>query len=446
MEASKGEVYSQLALKYAPLFKGKIETIPKVPVRNLNDFSIWYTPGVSAVSLAIKENADLSFEYTARWNTVAILTDGSRVLGLGDIGPVAAIPVMEGKALIFKYLGGVDAFPVALNVHDVKDIVTVAKALEPSFGGINLEDISSPKCFQILDILKRELSIPVWHDDQHGTAAITLAGLINALKLTGRKLRGTRIVLSGAGAANLSIAKLLIAAGADAGDLILIDTKGALHPEREDMDKLLLKHPVKYELALKTNRERLKGHTDEALKGADVLISASRPGPGVIKSEWITSMNRHAIAFLMANPVPEIWPWDAERAGAEIVATGRSDFPNQINNSLVFPAVFRGVLEVRGRTITDTMVIEAAYELARAAEEKGIKRTYLVPTMEEWQVYPRVAAAIGMAAVKEGIARLKLSREEIYQRSKATIERCRALFSRAIDSRALALLEEQTPT
>lgn len=440
-KGSTGEAYSELALKYAPIFRGKIETVPTVPVRGPDDFSIWYTPGVAAVCNAIKKNPELSFQYTGRWNTVAVLTDGSRVLGLGNIGPEAGMPVMEGKALIYKYLGGVDAIPIALGVHGVEEIVAVAKALEPTFGGINLEDLSSPKCFQILDILRRELSIPVWHDDQQGTAGVTLAAVINALKLTGRKIADTRFVMNGAGAANLATARLLIAAGADPGDLIFIDTKGTMHPERDDMDELQLKHPTKYEFALKTNRERIIGGAAEALRGADVLISASSSGPGVIKPEWVSSMNKHAIVFAEANPVPEMWPWEAEEAGAQIFATGRSDFPNQVNNSLLFPAIFRGVLEVRGKTVTDTMVIAAAYELAKAAEDKGLRNDYIIPTMQEWEVYFRVAAVVGAKAVEEGVARLKLSRSEIYDRSKATIERSRAICSRVLDSRTIALLE-----
>ncbi|MCS7133696.1 MAG: NADP-dependent malic enzyme, partial [Candidatus Caldarchaeum sp.] len=349
------EKSSELAVKSAPYYGGKLEIVPKIPVRSLEDFSIWYTPGVAAVSKAISMNKELSFDYTWRWNTIAVVTNGSRVLGLGNIGPEAALPVMEGKSLIFKFLGGVDAFPICLNISDPEKFVEVVKTLEPGLGGINLEDISSPQCFYILDRLRNEMSIPVWHDDQLGTAAATLAGLYNALKLVDKKLNEVSIVLFGAGASNIATARIFEKAGVDMSKLILIDTKGILHSERDDIDELMLHNPWKYELALKTNRAKVTGGPENALEGADVLIAASSPGPGKIKKEWVAKMADKPITFLLANPVPEMWPWEAKEAGAAVVATGRSDFPNQVNNSLVFPSVFRGALDVRARTITDTM-------------------------------------------------------------------------------------------
>ncbi|MEM2955622.1 MAG: NADP-dependent malic enzyme, partial [Nitrososphaerales archaeon] len=321
---------SRLALEYSLFYGGKVEIIPKVPVRDLSDLSIWYTPGVASVSEAIKNDKEFSFDYTSRWNTIAIITDGSRVLGLGDIGPEASMPVMEGKSLIYKYLGGVDAVPLPINAHEPDKIIEVIKSLQPALGGVNLEDIASPKCFYIADRLREEMEIPIWHDDQQGTAGVTLASLINSLKITGRKLRSTKILFFGVGAANIANAQLTIKAGADPGDLILIDSRGILYPERDDIDELRVKHRWKYELAMKTNRERISGDFVKAFDGADVLIAASRPGPDVIKKEWISRMNKKAIVFALANPIPEIWPWEAKDAGAYIVATGRSDFPNQV--------------------------------------------------------------------------------------------------------------------
>jgi malate dehydrogenase (oxaloacetate-decarboxylating) len=401
------------ALSYSKFYAGKVGVAPKVPVRSLQDFGIWYTPGVAAVSEAIAADAELSFELTGRWNSIAIITDGSRVLGLGNIGPEGALPVMEGKALIYKYLGGVDAFPLPVRAPDAEQIISLVKALEPSFGGINLEDIESPKCFEVLDRLRKELKIPVWHDDQQGTAGVSIAGLFNALELTERKLRGSRIVLFGSGAANLATARLLIEAGANPKDLMLLDSKGVLHPERDDIDQLMVKNRWKYELAIKTNGDRVKGGLKEALRGADALIAAAGVGPDLIKKSEIAVMNRRAIAFLLANPVPEMMPQDALKAGAEIVATGRSDFPNQVNNSLLFPAVFRGALDVRARTITDTMVIAAARELAKHAKDRGLSKTHILPTMVEWKVYPEVAATVGSQAVKEGHARKRASRQDL---------------------------------
>jgi len=403
--ATENVDWYSLALHYSKYYAGKVDIIPKVPITGLRDFSYWYTPGVAAVSLAINKNKDLSFELTGRWNTIAVVGDGSRVLGLGNIGAEAALPVLEGKALIFKYLGGVNAIPLPLSTQNQEVIEQTVCSLEAAFGGINLEDIESPKCFSILDNLRNKMKIPVWHDDQQGTAGVNLAALINALKLTGKKPNDVKIVLFGAGAANLAAARLFITAGFDARKMILVDRKGTLHAEREDLDQLMLKHPLKYEMALKTNAEKVKGGLAEALKGADVLIAASTPGPGVIKKEWIREMEKDPIVFVEANPVPEIWPWELKEVGVKIIATGRSDFPNQVNNSLMFPAVFRGALDSRSKTITDTMVIAAAQELAKFAQEKGLREDYIIPTMEEWEAYPRVAAALAEQAVKEGVAR-----------------------------------------
>jgi malate dehydrogenase (oxaloacetate-decarboxylating) len=424
---------SKAAVKAAPYYGGKLEIIPKIPVRSLEDFAVWYTPGVAAVCKAIKENRDLSFEYTWRWNTIAVITNGTRVLGLGNIGPEAAMPVMEGKSLIFKFLGGVDAFPLCLNIQDPDKFVEVVKTLEPGLGGVNLEDISSPECFYILDKLRKEMSIPVWHDDQLGTAAATLAGLFNALKITGRKLNRSRIVLLGAGAANIATARLLEKAGADMSKMILVDTRGILHAEREDMDELMLKNPWKYELGLKTNREKRSGDIPEALRDADVLIAASRPGPGVLKKEWIKSMAEDPVVFLLANPVPEMWPWEAKEAGAAVVATGRSDFPNQVNNSLVFPAVFRGVLDIRAKTVTDTMVLHAAWALANYVPEEKLTPDYIIPTMQEWEVYVHVAAAVAEKASEEGVARRPMTYEEELVNARNVIERARKVLISLMD-------------
>lgn len=420
--------FSRKALAYSKFYAGKVGVSPKVPVRSLDDFSIWYTPGVAAVSRAIAADTELSFEYTGRWNTVAVVTDGTRVLGLGNIGPEGAMPVMEGKSLIYNYLGGVNAIPLPVKVKTEEELIQFVKALEPSLGGVNLEDIESPKCFEVLDRLRAEMNIPVWHDDQQGTAGVTLAALFNALELTGRKLRGTRIVLFGAGAANVAAERLMVKAGADPKDLVVLDSKGILHPEREDIDQLMLKNKWKYEIAIRTNGDRLTGGLKDALKGADALVSAAGVGPGLIKPEEISVMNRRGIAFFLANPVPEMLPSAALAAGAEVVATGRSDYPNQVNNSLMFPAIFRGALDVRAKTITDSMVIDAAMELAGFAREKGISRNYILPTMVQWEVFPRVAARVGQAAIREGVARKKLSAKESLNTAMETIEHSRKVM------------------
>ncbi len=428
---ASGEVLdesSRKALEYSAYYGGKIEMVPKIPVRSLDDFSIWYTPGVAAVARAIERDADLSFEYTNRWNTVAVLTDGSRVLGLGNVGPEASLPVMEGKALIYKYLGGVDAIPVPVRASSEEEIVTMAEMLEPGFGGINLEDIASPKCFGVLEKLRESMQIPVWHDDQQGTAGVILAALYNALELTERRLESSKIVMFGSGAANIAAARLLIAAGASAGDMVLVDSRGILHSEREDMDQLLLKNRWKYDMALRTNSSRRKGALREALKDADVLIAAASPGPDLLKKEDVAVMDRRPVTFLLSNPVPEMWPEEAEKAGAAVVATGRSDFPNQVNNSVLFPAVFRGALDVRAKTISDTMVIAASKELARFAKEKGLSDSNIIPNMMDWEVFPNVAATIGEQAQREGLARKKMTRSELIAKSSGTMERSKKVL------------------
>lgn len=410
------------AMKLHPFYQGKVEIVPKCAVRTFEDFGIWYTPGVAEPCKAIKENKERVYEMTNKWNNVAVVSDGTRVLGLGDIGPEAGMPVMEGKALLFKYLGGVDAFPVCLATKEPEEIIKTVKIIAPCFGGINLEDIEQPKCFYILDRLRKEMEIPVWHDDQQGTAAIILAGLINALKFVNKKMNEVKITMIGSGAANICATRIMIVAGVKPGNIIMVDSKGILNQQRTELKE---KYKEKWEMCLKTNSEQKSGDAADAMKNADVCIAASKPGPGTIKPEWVKDMADDSIVFACANPVPEIWPWEAKEAGAKIFATGRSDFPNQVNNSLGFPGIFRGTLDVRAKTITDEMCVAAAKALAECAEDKGLREDYIIPNMDDWDVFPREAAAVGIKAIEQGIARKKPSREEIYENATNIIKRAR---------------------
>jgi malate dehydrogenase (oxaloacetate-decarboxylating) len=413
---------AKLAMKYHPLYHGKIEIAPKVPVDSYDDFAVWYTPGVADPCREIQKNPDKVFDYTNKWNNVAIVTDGTRVLGLGDIGPEAGLPVMEGKSLLFKYLGGVDAFPICLGTSAPEDIKNAVRWLQPSFGGINLEDISQPKCFEILDTLRNELKIPVWHDDQQGTGTVVCAGLINALKVVGKKMSEAQICMLGAGAANIAIARIIIEAGIAPGNIIMVDKTGILSKERTELRDAFA---AKWNMCEKTNQEGRVGKLEQAIRGADVLIAMSSSGPGVIRKDLIKTMNSDAIVFACANPIPEIWPWEAKAAGAKIIATGRSDFPNQVNNSIGFPAIFRGTLDVRAKMITDEMCIAAAREIAKVAEEKGLSPEHIIPSMSDRELFPREAAAVGLAAIKQGIARLRFSKRQLYERADSIIQHSR---------------------
>jgi len=417
------------AMRLHPFYQGKVQITAKCAVRDVSDFSIWYTPGVAAPCLDIQAHPEKVFEHTNKGNTVAIVSDGTRVLGLGDIGPEAAMPVMEGKALIFKYLGGVDAVPICLNTKDPYRIILAVKLIQPSFGGINLEDISQPKCFRVLDLLRSdtEVHIPVWHDDQQGTATVVLAGVLNALKIVGKKLGESKVALIGVGSATVATLRLLIASGVQWGNVVACDSKGILHPEREDIKARKIEFVDKWRICLNSNAGERRGGPAEAMRDADVCIALSKPGPGTILPEWVSGMAEDAILFPCANPIPEIWPWEAKEAGARIVGTGRSDFPNQVNNSLGFPGIFRGVLDVRARTITDEMAIAAAEELALCAEERGIHEENIVPTMDEWEVFPREAVAVALKAQEQGVARLSLSREELYDMAETKIRQAREM-------------------
>mgnify|MGYP006278613557 CR=1 FL=1 len=432
------------ALRLHPFYRGKMESVPKCAIRSLSDFSIWYSPGVAAPCREIARDPDLVYDYTGKWNTVAVVSDGSRVLGLGNIGPKAGLPVMEGKALLYKYLGGVDSVPVMIDSEDPDEIIRTVLLLQPTYGGINLEDIAQPKCFRILETLRREAEIPVWHDDQQGTATVTLAALINALRLVGKRLEEVRIAFIGAGAASVAGARLVFGRGADPGRAVVVDSRGILGRHRDDIERRRNQFPEKWELCIQTNAEGREGGIAEALRGADVVVSLATPGPGTIEPEWVRAMAGDPIVFACANPTPEIWPWEAAEAGAAVVATGRSDFPNQVNNSLCFPGIFRGALDVRARTISDEMCFAAADALADfVAEELAPQR--IIPTMDEWQVFPEIAARTGLQAQREGLARIQRSREELYADAERVIRRSRDITASMMERGFIAPPPEPTP-
>lgn len=439
---AKAKKPSADAMKLHPFYRGKVETALKCCVRTFNDFAIWYTPGVAAPCRAIQADPELVYEYTNKWNTVAVVSDGTRVLGLGDIGPKAGMPVMEGKALLYKYLGGVDGVAVMVGTKDPDAIIDLVLNLQPGWGGVNLEDISNPKCFYILDTLREKAEIPIWHDDQQGTATVTLAGLINALKVVGKKMEEVKITFVGTGASNVAISRLIFGWGADPSRCLMVDSKGILGKHRKDLEARKAVYVDKWKLCNITNAERREGSIADAMKGADVLIALSQSGPGVILPEWVRTMAKDAIVFSCANPVPEIWPWEAKEAGAAVVATGRSDFDNQVNNSLGFPGIFRGTLDVRASTITDEMCFAAAIAMADHVGDK-LAADHIMPTMDDWDVFPREAAAVGVKAIEQGLARINLSYDQIYKQATDIIARSRKLTQTMMEEGFIAMPEEE---
>ena len=388
--------YAKESLKLHYELKGKLEITPRAKVDSKEALSLAYTPGVAEPCLVIKKDVEKSYELTRRWNTVAVVTDGTAVLGLGDIGPEAGMPVMEGKCVLFKAFGDVDAIPLCVRTKDVEEIVKTVSLLAGSFGGVNLEDISAPRCFEIEKRLKEICDIPIFHDDQHGTAVVTLAGLINALKLTGKKIEEVKIVTSGAGAAGIAIIKLLLSMGAK--HVIMTDREGAIYKGRENLN------PIKMEMAEITNLSMEKGRLSDVIKNADVFIGVS--APGTLSKEMVKSMAENPIIFACANPTPEIFPEDAKEAGAAVVSTGRSDFPNQINNVLCFPGIFRGALDVRAKDINDEMKVAAAYAIAELVSDQELNAEYILPAAFDERVKDAVAKAVAEAAQKSGVARV----------------------------------------
>ena len=423
--------FKNLALEAHSYTGGKMQTVPKVAAAGSAWYSVWYTPGVSAVSTAVRDDPARSFALSNRSNLVAVVSDSTRVLGDGDVGPAGGLGVMEGKALLMKQLGGVDAVALCVDARgrdgraDPAVLVDLVARLQPSFGAVNLEDISQPNCYRVLDELRDSCEIPVWHDDQQGTACVTLAGIINALKLAGKKIEEARFVFWGAGASNTTGLRLIVSAGANPENIIMFDSKGSLNSDRADI-KADTRFYRKWEICEKTNPKKINDII-EACTGADVLIALSTPGPHVVKPEWIKAMAPKPIVFCCANPVPEIYPYEAKAAGAFIVATGRGDFPNQVNNSVGFPGILKGALLVRAKKITDNMAIAASYSLARYAEQRGINPDNIIPTMDEAAVFPTEAADVAMAAIKDGVARIEMSWQEAFDKAQADIKQAREL-------------------
>ena len=434
---AKAKKPSADAMKLHPFYRGKIETTLKCTVHSFDDFAIWYTPGVAAPCKAIQADPDLVYEYTNKWNTVAVVSDGTRVLGLGDIGPKAGLPVMEGKALLYKYLGGVDGVPIMLDTKDPDAIINTVLMLQPGLGGVNLEDIAQPKCFYILDTLREKAEIPIWHDDQQGTATVTLAGLINALKVVGKKMEDVSITFVGSGASNVACSRLIFGWGADPAKCYMVDTKGILGKHRKDLEMRKAEFKDKWKLCNITNAEGREGNIPDAMKNVDVVIGLSKPGPDVIKADWVKSMAKDAIVFACANPVPEIWPWEAKEAGAAVVATGRSDFPNQVNNSLGFPGIFRGTLDVRARTITDEMCFAAAQAMASHVGDR-LAADFILPNMDDWEVFPKEAASVAMKAIEQGLARIETTYDQEFQRASRIIKRSRDMTKRMMEEGFIA--------
>ena len=388
--------YYEESLKLHEKHQGKIEIVSKVKVENRTDLSLAYTPGVAEPCKKIHENEENVYKYTSKGNIVAVVTDGTAVLGLGDIGPKAGLPVMEGKSILFKEFANVDAFPICIDSKNVDEIVRTVKLISPGLGGINLEDIGAPRCFEVEERLKKELDIPVFHDDQHGTAIVVLAGIINALKVVNKKIENVKVVINGAGAAGTAISKLLLASGVK--NLIACDKVGILYRGMEKIDD------AKTELAQITNPENIKGSLSDALKGADIFIGVS--APGIVTKEMVSSMNSDSILFAMANPVPEIMPEEAKEAGARVIGTGRSDYPNQVNNVLAFPGIFRGALDVRAKEINEEMKLAAAYAIADYVKAEELNENNVIPSALDKNVASKVAEAIANAARKTGVARI----------------------------------------
>lgn len=397
------------ALHMHRINKGKLETVSKVPVRNAEDLSLAYSPGVAEPCKEIYDKPELVYEYTMKGNTVAVVSDGTAVLGLGNIGPEAAMPVMEGKAVLFKSFAGVDAFPICLNTTDIDKIVETVKLMEPTFGGVNLEDIAAPNCFEIEERLKKETNIPVFHDDQHGTAIVTVAGLVNALKLAGKSLSEIKVVANGAGAAGIAIIKLLFTYGVR--DVIMCDSKGAIFEGRTNG-----MNDIKEKISKITNRNKIEGSLSEVIKGADVFIGVSVAGGLTVEN--VRDMNENPIIFAMANPIPEIMPDLAKEAGALVVGTGRSDFHNQVNNVLAFPGIFRGALDVRATHINEKMKMAAVEAIAGLIHPEELHADYVIPGPFDPRVAPEVAAAVAKAAMETGVARIKVDPEEIKAKTK----------------------------